>query len=461
MANKYAQSNGNWSAGGGGGIWYDAASGGNEVAKPTIGDNAYLNGCDVTLDENVACDLVDAGATDGRFLIPNSGTVIITADVSSSYAGTMISWGTGTCSLTINGDVTYASTSTAGMLTVGTGQTLAVNGTVTNSSTGYGIVGSGTGVLAVSNVGSLAISNSGSGRCISWGSTGALSIAGASTGGVAVSAGTGIYVNAAASLTLSTGLTGSGGIALNLAVNVAVTISGNVSVTSASSYGLIFNTAANTKLTISGTLSCSVLSIYGAVRITGGTLVLDGPVVCTNGGMVTGPFYPLAASQTIQWTGARTLSSEQACVINVKGGTVVLATETEALTLTNSGAFIINKASGTIVTSAGESPVYTASIVNQSLRAVAACIGDDISSIITGPTLPAVGNVLTGSGTFGYAGDPQTPTATLPDEGEVYPGTTGASYGNPGDPQTGTLSAAAIAAAIWADETSPDRSLTA
>ena len=50
-------------------------------------------------------------------------------------------------------------------------------------------------------------------------------------------------------------------------------------------------------------------------------------------------------------------------------------------------------------------------------------------------TLPAVGNVLTGSGTYGVAGAGSTPTLTLPAVGNVLIGTT---YGNPGSVTTGT-----------------------
>lgn len=74
MATKYAQSNGNWSAGGAGGIWYDSASGGSVVAKPVNGDAAVINaGVTVTLDESTANALASI-----------SGPGLLTCGVSAS-----------------------------------------------------------------------------------------------------------------------------------------------------------------------------------------------------------------------------------------------------------------------------------------------------------------------------------------------------------------------------------------
>ncbi len=50
-------------------------------------------------------------------------------------------------------------------------------------------------------------------------------------------------------------------------------------------------------------------------------------------------------------------------------------------------------------------------------------------------TLPAAGNVLTGSGTYGNPSSAVTPTLTLPAAGTVLSSTT---YGNPGCQVTGT-----------------------
>jgi hypothetical protein len=46
--NKYAQADGNWNDA----IWYDAASGGNPVSTPGVGDTANLNGLNIALNVN-------------------------------------------------------------------------------------------------------------------------------------------------------------------------------------------------------------------------------------------------------------------------------------------------------------------------------------------------------------------------------------------------------------------------
>jgi hypothetical protein len=51
---KYAQADGNWDAA----IWYDAASGGNPVSTPGVGDTANLNGLNIALNVNPTCDSI-------------------------------------------------------------------------------------------------------------------------------------------------------------------------------------------------------------------------------------------------------------------------------------------------------------------------------------------------------------------------------------------------------------------
>jgi hypothetical protein len=197
MATYYAQAGGNWDAVSGGttsSVWFDATSGGTaldisgKVSGTTYTDtaNTYnLQGQAVNLvvATNVNCTIVVAAITTsstGTIAVGNSGAVTLGAvgnltSVTSSYAGAMLTWGTGTCSLTINGSMTYTSTSTSGMFTVGTGQTISIQNTggagttsITQStSAGYSILATGSGTYSVVNTGGTALSLTTGGRCIS------------------------------------------------------------------------------------------------------------------------------------------------------------------------------------------------------------------------------------------------------------------------------------------------------
>jgi len=109
MANKYAQSSGNWSSGGAGGIWYDSPTGGNPVNKPTSGDNAYiLGGVAVTADEDISCELIrpwnGSAETNGALAIPASTTRTIVADLYGGSAALItISGSTPGVTLKLNG----------------------------------------------------------------------------------------------------------------------------------------------------------------------------------------------------------------------------------------------------------------------------------------------------------------------------------------------------------------------
>lgn len=140
MGNKYAQSNGAWSAGGPGGIWFDAASGGNNVAKPAAGDNAYINtGVTVALDESPTCDLIEGVGT-GKMTI--SGDLTINANMQAG-TGVLLTY-TGAWAVTVNGNVTGGSGSSAFGIYANNntaGSNVIVNGTVTGGSgaTSYGV----------------------------------------------------------------------------------------------------------------------------------------------------------------------------------------------------------------------------------------------------------------------------------------------------------------------------------
>lgn len=391
MANKYAQSTGNWSAGGVGGIWYDAASGGSVVAKPTSGDNAYIcSGAVVTINEDATADLIaPVTGTTGQIKITGSKT--ITAALTADYAGTFVLWDSGTQVLTINGSVAYSGTSTAGMLTYGTNQTLTIQNTggagtvsVTCSGTGYCILGSS---------GSCTVSNSGGTACLSSGNGVALRATGGSgneyiTGLISsTSGGTGVQWH-------------SGG--------TSSTFAGTVS-SSGTGTGLSLDSGVKTWTPGTGTSSsCTGAALYG-VTITAGTVKIAGnlsTVQTSNTANRSGAI--ILQGGTVEWTGERTLAANTECSFYVRTGTLNLATASEALTLENSGTFNIeNKAATLTMTAAGG----TASIVNQTPTSYATIIGgtETQRGYITGPTIPAEEDVETAV-EYGYEGDLQTGT---------------------------------------------------
>jgi len=121
--NKYASATGNWSA-----IqWKDAATGGNNVSKPTGDDVAYANSYTVTIDEDITCQQINTLTNGGQFRVTtartinadvlagtstcvyanhNTGTVVITGNVTGGSSGTnpygCINYSTGTINITGN-----------------------------------------------------------------------------------------------------------------------------------------------------------------------------------------------------------------------------------------------------------------------------------------------------------------------------------------------------------------------
>ena len=205
MANKYAQSSGNWSSGGAGGIWYDSPTGGNPVNKPTSGDNAYiLGGVAVTADEDISCELIrpwnGSAETNGALAIPASTTRTIVADL---YGGSA-------ALITISG-------STPGV-------TLKLNGTLRPglSSSGYALyVTGGSPTIEPASGGAI--------HCVggSGGSSGEALLLNLSSG------------TCSATITSTTGGSASGRVGTRIGGSVALTVTGNVLGGSASTtYGL-------------------------------------------------------------------------------------------------------------------------------------------------------------------------------------------------------------------------------
>ncbi len=382
MANKYAQSAGNWSAGGGGGIWFDAPAAGSEVAKPGVGDDAYTNGNIVTLDENVVCDLVTASTTGGGVLVPSAATVSITADVQSAFAGTMLTWAAANGTLTINGDVTYASTFTSGMLAVGNGQTLLVNGITTCSGTGTAIRAMGSGSTTLTNSGNTVVSNTGNGKGIQT-ANGTVPVT--ITGNIVISDGIGAQLDGSS-------------------VNKSFT--GNLVSTSTNGIdkALILVNGTLTWTPGSGT-SALTLGASAGMQIGGNGAVLNitgnvSTAWSSAGNAIAGPIYLTVG--IINWTGSRTLADGTECIIKQVGGTLNFATASAKLELANSGTLICLVLGGTFNTA--DAGAGAASIVNQNATSYAAFLNATAGqrAIITGPA-GGGGGMLVHPGTSGGA----------------------------------------------------------
>lgn len=275
MATITAAATGNWSAGG---TW-------NGGVKPGVNDVGDANGFNVTLDEDITVQGIQA--TTGTFIVPAATT------------------------RTITGNVTYSGTS-AGMIAIATGQALVVNGTVSLTGAGYCIAGSGIGTLTVTNAGGTAISCGSAGRTVSWPGTGAVTITGAVTG---TSSGMGVYIAGAATVQITGAVSQSStGYAVCVGGNSAVvTITGAVTSTGAFGYGVYINITAT-------------VTINGA---------LIGPGITVHVG-----------AGTVTWSSAsaRTIAAGASATVLLTGGTF----DINGVTLNNSGNFCIVNAGGTV-----------------------------------------------------------------------------------------------------------------
>jgi hypothetical protein len=323
----YAQSAGDWDKVNN---WDTVAGGGGtDYTDPQDGTDAFTcdcNGFIINLNKTVVVTKIQATAAGGGIKVPDSTAATVGAAagiktlISSSYNGAMVTWGTGTCSLTLNGSVAYSGTNTSGMIPVGGSQTLTIQNTggagttsVSNTSTGYAIVPASTGILVVSNSGGTALSETSSGRCVSASGSGTCTITGAITA------------------------TGGGYGLLNSSTSVSHTVTGDVS-----------------NSDVSG----------AAIRSSGGTITVDGNLSSSNGATVVN-----MVGGTFVWTGARTLAAATDCKLVVSTGTINIT----SLVLTNSGRFYIEKqGGGTLTVGSGGT---LAQINNQSHAAQACVLG--------------------------------------------------------------------------------------
>jgi hypothetical protein len=168
----------------------------------------------------------------------------------------------------------------------------------------------------------------------------------------------------------------------------------NGNIVSSGAYGAYCNGGT---LTLTGDISTSA---GAGVLVSFGTFVLVGRPLLTGD---SNPFY--ITGGTAQWNGARSLAAGELAKIYQAGGTLDL--QTTPLVLTNSGFFFLLKTAG-ILNSTG------ASVTNQTAAAQSIIKVNSGSLTLIGPTLPAVGNVLTDVDTYGYAGGLLTPTLTQP-----------------------------------------------
>jgi hypothetical protein len=317
----YAQGPINWDTTDG---WNTASGGGGTAyTDPQNGVDTFicnLNGKVVTLNKDVTVDQITA--TDGTGYLSINGTRTLTVAAENG--------------------ILYSGTSTSGMVRYTTGANLTINGEVHGSSTGYPIVGSGSGVLSISNAGGRAIRGSASNRIVTHGSTGNLTIVGD------------IYHSAASVISRT------------LFISRACTASITGNIYTYAGYGIYQNAAATT--TIVGNATAREGGGY-LLYNSSGSMTLDGEMEHTAGGVNT----VYVASGTFNWIGSRTLAAGKEIFIEMSAGQVNLATAAGRLLLQNSGTFVIfSPAAARLVTSAAGG---TASIVNQTSTSYAAILG--------------------------------------------------------------------------------------
>ena len=344
----YAKSAGDWFAAN---AWNSASdgSGDNATAPLPAADIADLNGKAMTTTN---------GAT-------------ITQSLVQATTGTLTPTGT----LVINGPVTYSGTATTGMVIVGTGASLAVNGKVSANTAGYAIVQSGSGTVTVNNgTGDALVTTIG--RALSASGSGATHI----TGNLWCGTGYAWYQSS-----LSTAHTWTGNAFLTNwgSALYGVTSNGAVLTWTPAAVGPNLNTSFNGS-------SC-ILWQHGR-------LVINGPF--TTARTSSGPLL-LISGGTVDWCGNMALTTGANCEIFLIAGALNLVLQSSPYTplvLTNSGNLVINCSSGTLNTT-GNSGAVKAEINCQSGgHAVLLYATEAQKGIITYPSSgPIIRRVLRGS----------------------------------------------------------------
>ena len=88
--NKYAQTAISWTSG----PWFDAASGGNVVTAPTLGDNVYIQGNTIDIESDVTLDGTLDVASGATLTISSGNTLTLAAGAKIINAGTITNNGT-------------------------------------------------------------------------------------------------------------------------------------------------------------------------------------------------------------------------------------------------------------------------------------------------------------------------------------------------------------------------------
>jgi hypothetical protein len=339
----------------------------------------------------------------GQIKIANGNSAILSFNgggITSNYAGPILSWGTGTCTLTINGNCTYSGTyTTAAAFATATGNTLTINGSFTNSSSGYGL-GGAAGTLALNGE----LISSGTGDAMYLTGTVAWSISNPGGVGLNVSNGIGIYNNStgtgsvtAASATIS----GGSEIYRQAAASGTINISIGTTTHSGSTAVLLIGAGATINWTgdIVGTSTSTIFNNTG-----GATIVFNGSISRTIAAGNTGIDIYISAG-TLTWIGSHSIPAGSQCVVQAAGGTLNLGASGagNALSLAVAGVFELHQTSGSATI------VQTYATITQEL-ATAQVSGLGLASplVVTGPSLPAIAAVLSpasgGPANYGYAG---------------------------------------------------------
>ena len=336
----------------------------------------------------------NAGSNNCTIQFGDGTTTLNTSTASPSFNNSSGNWG----GITLTGKITSSVTgTTTGTVVVGTGVSVTSTADITNTSTsGNAVYISGNGAMTIS--GGTVTSSTGS--AIRTESTGAVTVSG---GTVSTTTGSAVYNNSTGSVSISGGtISATTGLAVRNNSTGSVTVSGTTAqITSAnttSDQGTIFiassGTATATRLTISGgtveNTSTTGRVIYnastGSVSVTGGTVrsttgtadartifnnstggvtISGGTVSATAGRTLhnngTGTIN-ISGTGTVSGTGSRTLQNDSTGTVNISGGTVSNTnTAVSAYTIFNNDTGAINISGGTVSATAGRAVVNSAS----------------------------------------------------------------------------------------------------
>ena len=153
-----------------------------------------------------------------------------------------------------------------------------------------------------------------------------------------------------------------------------------------------------------GNTSSGIIAPGGGFTLNGLPLI-TGAASAWNGGANHAPLY--SSGGPITWTGTLSNSSGSICLIQLYSNAISLS----GLSLSNSGSVVIHNANTATLSQSG-------GVITNATTAAQA-IGLGCSLAVTGPTLPAVGNVINGT-SYGYSGALSSGTLTLVDPGVSY-----------------------------------------